>query len=134
MRKLYPDTIAQAVFLALKYDFALSSDELDLCEAIKLDDCIANVLLLEYAKRRKLAAIVTAIEARADELKTAEPRERDKQWLLIYQVWSVSELKKRGQGFLGELKSKDFKFFVMPATVSASEEVQPAALQGGGAS
>jgi len=133
MRKLYPDTIAQAVFLALKYDFAISSDERGLCEAIKLDDCIANVLLLKYAKKQKLAAIVAAIEQRAHALKTAEPRERDKQWLLIYQVWSASELRKHGQGFLSELKSKDFKFFVMPATVKSDEELQLAALQVGGA-
>lgn len=141
MRKLYPDTIAQAVFLALKYDFPLSSDEPDLCEAIKLGDCIANVLLLEYAKKQNLAAIVSAIEARADKLKSAESRERDKQWLLIYQVWSAGELKKYGQGFLSELKSKDFKFFVMPAKVteqpaiaSGAQEIQPAAIQGGGVS
>lgn len=126
MRKLYPDTIAQAVYLALKYDFAISSDEQALCEPVKLDDCIANVLLLEYAKKRNLATVVAAVKERAEALKTAEPRERDKQWLLIYQVWSVSDLKKYGQAFLSELKSKDFKFLSMPET--AVEAVAPALL------
>lgn len=132
MRKLYPDTIAQAIYLALKYDFTISSGEEDLCEVVKLDDCIANVLLLEYAKKRNLATVLAAVKERADALKTAEARERDKQWLLIYQIWSVSDLKKYGQGFLGELKSKDFKFFSMPVKVPeqplAGEAMAPALL------
>lgn len=114
LRKLYPDAIAHAIFLALKYDLELGLEDEQLVEIVALDDCIANVLLLEYAKLRGREKVESAVTTRAEELKTADQRDKDKHWLLIYQVWSKSELKDGGQDFLAHLKSKNFQFFSFP--------------------
>ena len=119
LRKLYPDAIAHALYYVLKHGVELSLDDNDLKEIVALDDCIANVLLLEYATRHKRAKVVSAIKSRANEIKTADSREKDKNWLLIYQLWSVKDLKDNGQSFLAELKAKDFKFLDIPAAKGA---------------
>lgn len=114
LRKLYPDAIAHALYYVLKHGVELSLDDNDLKEIVALDDCIANVLLLEYATRHKRAKVVSALKKRATEIKSSDKRERDKQWLLIYQLWSAKELKDNAQAFLSELKAKDFKFLEIP--------------------
>lgn len=112
VRKLYPDTIAHALYFALKYDIILDLKDNELIEIIALDDCITNVLLLEYAKKFNRKKVKSAVDRRAkDLLKMVESRERDKQWLLIYQVWTTKELEGNGQSFLAKLKSKGFQFF-----------------------
>jgi Reverse transcriptase (RNA-dependent DNA polymerase) len=120
LRKLYPDAIAHALYYVLKHGVELSLDDNDLKEIVALDDCIANVLLLEYATRHKRAKVVSAIKSRANEIKTADSREKDKNWLLIYQLWSVKDLKGNGQAFLADLKTKDFKFLDIPTAKGAS--------------
>ena len=120
LRKLYPDAIAHALYYVLKHGVELSLDDNDLKEIVALDDCIANVLLLEYATRHKRAEVVSAIKKRATEIKSSDKRERDKQWLLIYQLWSAKELKDNAQAFLSELKTKDFKFLDIPTAKGAS--------------
>ncbi len=114
LRKLYPDAVAHALYYVLKHDVALNMDDAELKEIVALDDCITNVLLLEYATRHKRAKVVSAIKLRANEIKAADSREKDKNWLLIYQLWSVKDLNGNGQAFLAELKAKDFKFLVLP--------------------
>lgn len=114
LRKLYPDAIAHAIFLSLKYDIVIDLKDEQFKEVLKLDDCIANVLLLEYAKVREREKLEKAVKRRANELKTADQRDKDKHWLLIYQVWSEVELKGRDQGFLAQLKGKGFQFFSLP--------------------
>lgn len=122
LRKLYPDAIAHAIFLALKYDFVLDLKDDQLVEIVALDDCVASVLLLEYAKLRGRKKVKSAVTTRAKELKVADQRDKDKHWLLIYQVWSKAELKGSGQGFLAELKSKDFQFFSLPKSPAEKAE------------
>ncbi len=39
-----------------------------------------------------------------------EIREKDRFWLLIYQVWREKTLNDEGQSFLAELKRKRFDF------------------------
>ena len=114
VRKLYPDAIAHALYYALKHGVALGLDDTEFKEIVALDDCITNVLLLEYATRYKRTKVVSAIESRANEIKAADSREKDKNWLLIYQLWSVKDLKGNGQAFLAELKAIDFKFLDVP--------------------
>jgi len=112
VRKLYPDTIAHALYFALKHDLTLDLKDAELTEIIALDDCVTNVLLLEYAKVSNRPKIKSAINKRAKELlKTDDAREKDKHWLLIYQVWTKKELEGNGQGFLAKLKGKRFQFF-----------------------
>jgi hypothetical protein len=122
LRKLYPDAIAHAIFLALKYDLVLGMKDDQLKEIVALDDCVTNVLLLEYAKLRGRKKVKAAVHARAYELKTADLRDKDKHWLLIYQVWSRAELKGNVQGFLAELKDTGFQFFSMPKTHEQRED------------
>lgn len=130
VQKLYPDAIAHAIYLALKYELALDLKDDELIEVVALDDCVANVLLLEYAKVHGRKKVKTAITKRANELKTADARDKDKHWLLIYQVWSKSELKGNTQSFLADLKCKGIQFFVMPkpaeiAGLGAPSEAAP---------
>ncbi|WP_429218073.1 antiviral reverse transcriptase Drt4 [Aeromonas veronii] len=127
LRKLYPDAIAHALFLALKYDFVLGLNDAQLGEVIVLDDCIANVLLLEYAKVRGCEKLGSAVKTRANELKKADPRDRDKHWLLIYQVWTQKELEGNGQRLLSELKGSGFSFFLPPKLADDEPEVEDAA-------
>ena len=119
LRKLYPDAIAHALYYVLKHGVELSLDDTELKEIVALDDCIANVLLFEYATRQKRSKVVSAIKKRATEIKSSDKRERDKQWLLIYQLWSAKELKDNAQAFLSELKTKEFKFLDMPTAKGA---------------
>lgn len=116
VRKLYPDTIAHALYFALKHDLTLNLKDEALIEIIALDDCVTNVLLLEYAKKYKKTKVKSAIKKRAKDLMTEDSREKDKHWILIYQVWSKTELEGNGQGFLAKLKSKGVEFFCMPDT------------------
>ncbi len=120
VRKLYPDAIAHALYFVLKHGVELSLDDIELKEIVALDDCIANVLLFEYATRHKRKKVVTAIKNRATAIKVGDSREKDKNWLLIYQLWSIKDLRGNGQAFLADLKTKDFKFLVVPEPVSIS--------------
>lgn len=129
LRKLYPDAIAHALYYVLKHGVALSLDDTELKEIVDLDDCIGNVLLLEYAIRHKRSKVVSAIKFRSNEIKAADSREKDKNWLLIYQLWSVKDLRGNGQAFLAELKAKDFKFLAFPEI--AKVPITPVALGGG---
>ncbi|WP_338453914.1 antiviral reverse transcriptase Drt4 [Aeromonas veronii] len=122
LRKLYPDTIAHAIFLALKYDMVLGLKDEQLKEVVSLDDCIANVLLLEYAKLRGRKEVEKAVKKRVSELKKADQRDRDKHWLLIYQVWTPKELTGNGQGFLAKLKGFGFSFFIPPTMAEDKSE------------
>ena len=115
VRKLYPDSIAHALYFALKHDLALDLKDEALIEIVALDDCVTNVLLLEYAKRHKRAKVKSAITTRAKSLMTEDLREKDKHWLLIYHVWSKKQLEGNAQGFLAKLKGKGFEFFCMHA-------------------
>jgi hypothetical protein len=114
LRKLYPDTIAHALYYALKHDAELNLNDHEFKEIVALDDCVVNVLLFEYATRNKRAKVVSAIKSRAKEIKSWDKRDRDKHWLLIYQLWTAKELKDNAQGFLAELKTKNFQFLKIP--------------------
>ena len=116
LRKLYPDTIAHALYYALKHEVQLTLNDNEFKEIVNLDDCIVNVLLFEYVTRNKRTKVVSAIKSRAKEIKTWDKRDRDKQWLLIYQLWTARELKDNAQRFLAELKTKNFQFVKIPAT------------------
>lgn len=128
VRKLYPDTIAHALYFALKHDLTLNLKDEALIEVIALDDCVTNVLLLEYAKTRRRPKVKSAISKRAKNLIAEDSREKDKHWLLIFQVWSKKELEGNGQGFLAELKDKGFQFFSM-LSQSATETAALEALE-----
>lgn len=128
VRKLYPDTIAHALYFALKHDLTLDLKDEALIEIVALDDCVTNVLLLEYAKKRKRPKVTAAINKRAKDLMAEDGREKDKHWLLIYQVWTRKELEGNGQSFLALLKGKSFEFFAMP-TKTEHDVVEGAAPQ-----
>lgn len=122
LRRLYPDAIAHALYYALKHEVELNLNDDELKEIVALDDCVVNVLLFEYATRNKRAKVVAAIKDRANEIKRWDKRDRDKQWLLIYQLWTANELTSNAQGFLAELKTKNFQFLKIP-TAKKSPDV-----------
>jgi hypothetical protein len=115
-QKLYPDAIAHALYLALKYEKVLALKDVEMKAIVELDDCVTNVLLFEYAKKHSRVAVQRAIRRRACALKTDDAQARDRQWLLLYQVWSQAELQGNGQTFLATLKGQGFQFFEMPTT------------------
>ena len=110
IQRIYSDAIVHALYYTLKYDLQLSTSEDKLREIIEIDDCLSDVLLLEYAKRYRIMRIQRAIRRRADKLKGMEVREQDRFWLLIYQLWRKKTLNNEGQLFLAELKRKRFSF------------------------
>lgn len=110
IRRIYPDAIAHALFYAIQHDLTLPLSEAQLRRIVTIDDCVCDVLLIEYAKRRMLKKLVQAIKKRAANLKGLDPREQDPFWLLIYQVWSVADLRSNGQELLADLKSRKFNF------------------------
>ena len=110
IQRIYSDAIAHALYYSLKHNLQLRMSEDKLRKIIEIDDCLSEVLLLEYAERHKIESIREAIETRAEELQDMETREQDRFWLLIYQVWSKEMLKDKRQPFLAELKRKRFDF------------------------
>lgn len=110
IQKIYSDAIAHALYYSLKHNLQLSTLEDKFQEVIKIDDCLSDVLLLEYAKRYRVKSIREAIRRRVDKLKGMETREKDRFWLLIYQVWREKTLSDEGQAFLAELKRNRFSF------------------------
>lgn len=113
LKRLYPDAIAHALYYALKYKIEMPNED-TLLNIIKLDDCLTNVLLLEYANKYNFDMVKKAVVEHAAQLKKCERREIDKQWLLIYQVWTESDLKGNKQDFLAELKKSGFQFLSLP--------------------
>jgi Reverse transcriptase (RNA-dependent DNA polymerase) len=113
-QKLYPDTIAHALYYALKYKIPIAVTETELLAVLPLDDCVVNVLLLEYAPLYGLKKLHSAVKERASQLKSAGQRDQDRNWLLIYQAWTEAELTGNGQAFLSMLKKAQFQFLVMP--------------------
>lgn len=110
VRKLYPDAIAHSLYYALIHQARISLSESEVSEIIGLDDCLTTTLLLEYAKIHNDKKIKSAIEQRSQTLKRESRREKDRQWLLIYQIWSEADLDGNQQSFLASLKKRGFNF------------------------
>lgn len=110
IQRIYSDAIAHALYYSLKHNLQLSTLEDKFIEVIEIDDCLSDVLLLEYAKRYRVKSILETIRRRVDKLKGMETREKDRFWLLIYQMWREKTLIKEGQLFLAELKRNRFGF------------------------
>lgn len=110
IQRIYSDAIAHALYYSLKHNLQLSTLEDKFIEVIAIDDCLSDVLLLKYAKRYRIKRIREAIRRRANKLKDMETQEKDRFWLLIYQVWREETLRGEGQAFLAELKRNRFSF------------------------
>lgn len=115
-QRLYPDTIAHALYYALKHKIAIPVTEAELLATLPLDDCIVNVLLLEYASLHGLKKLRKVVKDRSTQLKSAGRRDQDRNWLLIYQTWNTKELTGNGQAFLAMLKKANFQFLIVPTT------------------
>lgn len=112
IRKIYPDSIIYGIYYALKYKVDMPLSENEYSEIIALNDCLATVMLLEYANIQGLNIVLSAIAKRTSALKAESRIEKDRQWLLAYQTWTEDELTKNGQAFLAKLKKENFKFIV----------------------
>ena len=109
-QRIYSDAITHALYYSLKHNLQLRTPEDKLQEVIEIDDCLSSVLLLEYAKRYGVNSIRDTIRRRADTLKGMEPREKDRFWLLIYQLWREKTMDDEGQQLLATLKRNRFGF------------------------
>lgn len=115
IKKLYPDIIAHAIFLAMKYDCIICKAEEMLIKAIELEDCLVNVLALKYAHMRELSQVQRKVIEYVKDLKNDKSKRNiQKNWLLIYEVWGENDLRGNGQEFLAHLKSQGFQFFKFP--------------------
>lgn len=110
VERIYPDTIAHGLYYAIKYGLHTKITRSTIDSIIEIDDCLTLVLLLEYAKRRRMAKVVEMIQEHADGLKGEDRQEKDRNWLLIYQAWDEHTLRREGQDFLADLKKKDMSF------------------------
>lgn len=113
IQKVHPDSVVHAIFLALKYEIELEIVRERWNEILELDDCLTTVLLLEYATKNQLTSVSSGIKKRSLSLKSSDPRETDRQWLLAYQTWSVADLKGKGQRFLADLREQGFVFLAL---------------------
>lgn len=118
IQRIYPDAIAHALYFAIKFDIELDAERM--LEVVPLNDCISLVMLWEYAERYELLDVQSAVRSKADELKNSDRRDADMFWLLIYQVWSVQDLRGNGQGFLADLKDAGFSFIRFDSSESTS--------------
>ena len=109
VKKIYPDVIAHGLYCAIKHGVTFNIAQFE-DAIIEIDDCLSLVLLLEYARRKNLSGLEGKVRARADLLKGAEPRDKDRYWPLIYDVWTPQDLRYEGQGFLEEMKRKGVCF------------------------
>ncbi len=111
--KLYPDAACHALYLALKYGTELTTLDEDVGDAlVEMNDCLSNVLLLQYTSRHGLSGLRARVAGRAASLKGLPQQDKDQSWLLIYQLWRESTLRAEGQSLLADLKSKRFRFVV----------------------
>ena len=110
VQKIQSDAISHALFYSLKYNVQFSEIEKYQKKVVEIDDCISLVLLFEYAKLNGCSEICRMIIDRADKLRGLETREKDRKWLLLYQVWCDKTLECEGQQFLAELKKSGFSF------------------------
>ncbi len=93
IQRILPDAIAHALYYSLKHRLQLTTPAEKLLEIIKIDDCISDVLLLEYVKRYRVDNTRNAIRKRTNMLKGMDSQEKDRFWLLIYQVWDTNTLR-----------------------------------------
>ena len=110
VQKIQSDAISHALFYSLKHNVQFSGMEKHQKGIVEIDDCISLVLLFEYARLHGCAEICHMIIDRANELRGLEMREKDRYWLLIYQVWCEKTLECEDQPFLADLKKSGFSF------------------------
>ena len=113
IQKIYPDAIAHGLYYSLIYRMPLSQLEADLLDVVDIGDCLTNVLLLEYAGLFGAPKIRSRVQQFTDSLLTLERREKDRYWLLIYQMWATNTLDGEGQAYLARLKRSGFQFLVL---------------------
>ena len=107
----HADAVSSSLYYAVKHDVTIDGVDPELVSNLwQMNDCLSLLLLFEYGKRKGLAKVCKSLRNRVDSLKGTNDKEKDRNWLLIYQVWSQKTLEKEGQNFLAELKGKDYSF------------------------
>lgn len=111
IQNIQADTIALGLYYSIRYNVHLKNFENTCNQIINLDNCIATTLALKYAELNDRNAEIRLIREESYKLKSKSKREQDRQWLLIYQAWTINELRGCGQEFLAKLKERNFSFF-----------------------
>ena len=110
---IYPDAIAHGLYYSLIYGRRLRVLETSLVDVVDMGDCLTNVLLLKYASIFGVTKIRSRVHRFTNSLRGLERREKDRYWLLIYQMWNATTLDGEGQGYLARLKRSGFQFVVV---------------------
>ena len=113
IRKVHPDAIAHGLYYSLSYRMQLPEVETKFLDVVDMGDCLTNILLLEYARLFKASNIRPKVRVFTDSLQTLERREKDRYWLLIYQMWDANKLNCEGQTYLAQLRKSGFQFVVL---------------------
>lgn len=95
-----------AFYYALKYDFTLSNARVD--DVIESGDCILKVLEFCYAKKKGNKDAVKKLKA--DALAIVGSDDVDQNWIFVYEVLSVAELK----GDFSAMKKAKVSFISLP--------------------
>jgi hypothetical protein len=114
LKKLYPDSIAHAIYYSIRYNARIELDDNQLIDIIKLNDCLSIVLLFEYANYIDSDYLRNKVNDYAQSLKPLDKRDIGRNWLLIYQLWTDNDLNGNGQSFLLKLRNKGVKFISFP--------------------
>lgn len=108
--KIYPESIAYSLYYAIKFDIFIDIEEGELGRVVALDDCLANVLLWDYAQTHGLSNVTKMLKTRSKNLKLVSKADQDSQWMFIYHTWIESDMRGLGQTFLADLKKSNFNF------------------------
>lgn len=110
-RRLFPDSVCQGLYFALRYKFTLPALDDDAGRAVvRMEDCLSAALLHAYASTHGLNRTRQRIRRRVNQLRQFSSQEKDRQWLLMYQLLRPKTLRTEGQSFLADLKSAGFRF------------------------
>ena len=113
IERIYPDAIAHGLYYSMIHGLRPRAIEPQLLEAVDIADCLTNVLLLEYAGRFRVSKLRSKVRTFTQTLRGLKRRDKDRYWLLIYQMWPDNILNGEGQAYLAWLKRSGFRFVVL---------------------
>ncbi|NOT78913.1 MAG: RNA-directed DNA polymerase [Bacteriovoracaceae bacterium] len=107
-----PDLAAFSIYLAItfKLKIELLERQATIEAIIKRDDCIEMAMLYHYLLQHKKTAFRDLIKEAATLKLKGDPREKDRHWILLYELFSEAELLAEGVHFLAKLKKKKICF------------------------
>ncbi len=85
--------VSYALYFAIKYDFCIKEVEQNADIIINSTDCISKLLLWLYCKNKNQKRIMKKLKIEAKRLKNESRNSFAENWLFVYEVLSLKELK-----------------------------------------